>query len=100
MLHVERKRVSRREFLKALGIVAATPVLAKIIPSCIAAEAPKVIAPTEVCIGQYADYMSFSDIAMETSTDPALMNLQSEMAYRFALTVKSLYDLAPLAEAA
>lgn len=41
-------------------------------------------------IGQYADYVNVSDIALETAIDPALENLEREVAFRLALTVNAL----------
>lgn len=38
-------------------------------------------------IGQYADYCNVSDIALETAIDPALENLEREVAYRLALSL-------------
>lgn len=48
------------------------------------------VSSTTATIGQYADYCNFSDIALEMAIDPALENLEREMAYRLALTVNSL----------
>lgn len=41
-------------------------------------------------IGQYADYCNVSDIALETAIDPALENLEREVAYRLALSLSTL----------
>lgn len=38
-------------------------------------------------IGQYADYVNVSDLAMATAIDPALENIQKEMAYRLGQTL-------------
>jgi hypothetical protein len=41
-------------------------------------------------IGQYADYSSLSDIALEVAIDPTLEKLEKEFAYRLALTINKL----------
>ena len=41
-------------------------------------------------IGQYCDYVNVSDYALATSIDPALENLEKELAYRLAGTISSL----------
>jgi hypothetical protein len=41
-------------------------------------------------IGQYADYVNISDLAMATAIDPALENIQKELAYRLGLTLSTL----------
>ena len=41
-------------------------------------------------IGQYADYLNFSDLVMQTAIDPALENGQKELAYRLALSLSTL----------
>jgi hypothetical protein len=41
-------------------------------------------------IGQFVDYVSVSDFALETVIDDALANLQAELAYRTAGTVSAL----------
>jgi hypothetical protein len=41
-------------------------------------------------IGQYADYVNVSDLALQTSIDPALENIQKELAYRLGLTISTL----------
>jgi hypothetical protein len=41
-------------------------------------------------IGQYCDYVNVSDYSLETAIDPALENLEKEMAYRLAGTISSL----------
>lgn len=48
------------------------------------------VANTTATIGQYADFVSISDLAMETAIDPALENIQTELAYRLALSVNAL----------
>lgn len=41
-------------------------------------------------IGQYADYINFSDLALETAIDPTLENTGREMAYRLGQTLSTL----------
>ena len=52
------------------------------------------IAPTtstaQTVLNQYFDYMSFSDILIETAIDPIVENAAKEMGYRAAITVNSL----------
>lgn len=52
------------------------------------------IAPTTatngVAVAQYFDFMSFSDLLIETAIDPIVENSAGEMGYRAALTVNSL----------
>lgn len=52
------------------------------------------IAPTTVTnqtsVQQYFDYMSFSDLLVETAIDPIVENSAAEMGYRAALTTNSL----------
>lgn len=52
------------------------------------------IAPTTVtnstALSQYFDFMSFSDLLIETAIDPIVENSAGEMGYRAALTVNSL----------
>lgn len=48
------------------------------------------VQTTTATIGQYADFVSISDLALETAIDPALENIQREMAYRLALSVNTL----------
>ena len=52
------------------------------------------IAPTtatnKTSVLQYFDYMSFSDLLIETAIDPIVENSAGEMGYRAALTVNSL----------
>ena len=52
------------------------------------------IAPTtatnSTTLAQYFDFMSFSDLLIETAIDPIVENSAGEMGYRAALTVNSL----------
>lgn len=41
-------------------------------------------------LGQWADYMNFSDMVIDTTIDPALENCEREMAYRFAQAIQAL----------
>lgn len=41
-------------------------------------------------IGQYADYVNFSDLSLQTAIDPALENVQKELAYRLGLTLSTI----------
>ena len=41
-------------------------------------------------IGNYADYINYSRLSMQTAIDPALENGSKEMAYRLALTLSTL----------
>jgi hypothetical protein len=41
-------------------------------------------------MGQWADYVNFSDFSLDTTIDPALENVEREMAYRFAETIQAL----------
>src|SRR5690348_3232287 len=56
------------------------------------------IAPTTVTnsatLQQYFDFMSFSDLLIETAIDPIVENAAAEMGYRAALTVNSLTSAA------
>jgi hypothetical protein len=42
-----------------------------------------------VTVNQYFDYMSFSDMIVETAIDPIVENSAAELGYRAALTVNS-----------
>lgn len=44
----------------------------------------------QASVSQYFDFMSFSDILVETAIDPIVENSAAEMGYRAALTVNSL----------
>jgi N4-gp56 family major capsid protein len=52
------------------------------------------IAPStqvrQVSLNQYFDFMSFSDMIVETAIDPIVENASAEMGYRAALTVNTL----------
>lgn len=52
------------------------------------------IAPTtatnSTAVNQYFDFMSFSDLLVQTAIDPIVENASAEMGYRAALTVNSL----------
>lgn len=50
---------------------------------------PTVLNTTPI-IGQYADYANVSDMALETTIDPLLENLDKEMAYRLALSASTI----------
>lgn len=41
-------------------------------------------------IGQFADYVNVSDISLQTAIDPALENIQKELAYRLGLTLSTI----------
>lgn len=41
-------------------------------------------------IGQYADYLNYSDLSLQTAIDPALENGQKELAYRLGLSLATL----------
>lgn len=41
-------------------------------------------------IGQYADYVNLSDLSLQTAIDPALENIQKELAYRLGLSLSTL----------
>ncbi len=41
-------------------------------------------------IGQYADYLNYSDLVLQTAIDPALENGQKELGYRLALSLSTL----------
>lgn len=41
-------------------------------------------------IGQYSDYVNLSDLVMQTAIDPALDNINKELAYRLGLTLSTL----------
>lgn len=41
-------------------------------------------------IGQYADYVNISDLSLMTAIDPALENIQKELAYRLGLTFSTI----------
>ena len=47
-------------------------------------------ATNKTSVVQYFDYMSFSDLLIETAIDPIVENSAGEMGYRAALTVNSL----------
>lgn len=48
------------------------------------------VVSTTATIGQYSDYVNISDLAMATAIDPALENIQKELAYRLGLTLSTL----------
>ena len=86
--------MNRRGFLKLFGTAAAAAVVA---PKCLLPPPPPAPAYTSylvgkdaIVIGEYADYCSFSDFALETATDPLLVVVEKEMAYRLAMTVSAL----------
>jgi hypothetical protein len=41
-------------------------------------------------IGQYMDFLNYSDLSLQTAIDPALENGQKELSYRLALTLATL----------
>lgn len=41
-------------------------------------------------IGQYADYINFSDLSLETAIDPTLENVSREMAYRLGQSLSTI----------
>ena len=41
-------------------------------------------------IGQFADYLNYSDLSLATAIDPALENGQKELSYRLALSLSTL----------
>jgi hypothetical protein len=45
---------------------------------------------TTATIGQYADYVNISDLALQTAIDPALDNIAKELALRLALTLNQI----------
>lgn len=51
---------------------------------------PTVLTNTST-IGQYADYISLSDLSQQTALDDALANLRDEIAYRAALTLNTVH---------
>jgi hypothetical protein len=51
---------------------------------------PTVLTNTTT-IGQYADYISLSDLARDTALDDALANLRDEIAYRAALSLNTVH---------
>jgi hypothetical protein len=53
-------------------------------------EVPTVLTTTAT-IGQWADYLSISDLSMEMSIDDVLANLREEFAYRGALTLNTIH---------
>lgn len=77
------RQVKRRDFLKGLigaAVVASIPLpLARIIPA-----PPVTITAT---IAEYADWISVSDLAMDATLDPVVMQTARQLAYRVALTV-------------
>lgn len=77
--------MNRRGFLKSLGCLAATPVVAKIIPTFLVSPAPQPF------IKSYADYVSFADF--EVSADAILASFHAEMNYRLGLTLQTLCDM-------
>lgn len=48
------------------------------------------VSNTTATIGQYADYVNVSDYSLATAIDPALSNIQKELAYRLGLTLTKL----------
>ena len=51
---------------------------------------PTVLTNTST-IGQYADYISLSDLAVQTALDDALANLRDEISYRAALSLNTVH---------
>jgi N4-gp56 family major capsid protein len=55
------------------------------------------LAPTQhslqATVGQYFDFVSFSDMLVETAIDPIVENVSKELGYRAALTVNTLTQL-------
>lgn len=51
---------------------------------------PSVLTNTST-IGQYADYISLSDLAVQTALDDALANLRDEISYRAALSLNTIH---------
>lgn len=88
--------MNRRKFLGMLAGVATLPVLAPL-----EALVPKkevfyntyiqgndaVISCT---IGEYAEYISYSDLALVDCIDPVMVDLANEMNYRLAITLNQL----------
>ena len=79
--------MQRRTFLRGLfGVAAAAAVapLAKFIPA--PAPIPAAAPVISATIGQYADYISISDLAI----DPYVEEAAKELAYRLGLTLDAL----------
>lgn len=51
---------------------------------------PTVLTNTST-IGQYADYVSLSDLSVQTALDDALAHLRDEIAYRAALSINTVH---------
>jgi hypothetical protein len=51
---------------------------------------PPVVLTNSSRIGQWSDYVNFSDYALALALDPALDNIEKEMALRLALTVGTI----------
>lgn len=75
--------MNRRGFLKALGCLAAKPVIVKIVPSIL-------VAPP---VNEYTKYINFADVSCGVSIDPLLFTLQKELNYRLALSLDTLCKL-------
>lgn len=94
--------MNRRSFLRGLGILAAVAPVAKLLPSV--AVPPSSLVTTsyytylmgkDAVIGQYADYVNFSDVALSTPIDPALAHVTKELSYRLAYTINYLASPPP-----
>ncbi len=87
--------MNRRGFIRLLGIGAASAVVPKYFLPPIGGwrsdtivnpyDDPNFIGNRVFTIGSYADYFSFSDLALQTSINPLLANLAMETSYRAAL---------------
>lgn len=86
--------MNRRGFLRGLFGAAAAPVAARMIPAALmatAAVAPPpaayttyLLPPEAYTVGAYADYCSFSDVALTVSMDATTAQVCKELNYRFA----------------
>ena len=85
--------MDRRKFLRFLGIGTAAVAVAPTAlftegPACVAAP---IAAPECAVISGYADYASFSSLAIATALDEQMRDACKELAYRAGQSTAALY---------
>lgn len=91
--------MNRRGFLRGLFGAAVAPAAAKLIPGALMATAavtpsqtayttyllpPQALRTAACTVGEYADYCSFSDIALTVSIDADYQKVCEELSHRFS----------------
>jgi hypothetical protein len=91
--------MNRRKFFKQLVIGAATAVVAvkaaplmKLLPAEKTVSYSTYIMGQDAIIGSYADYCSFSSLAIATAIDEQVQNAATELGYRTGQSISFMYN--------